>query len=139
MRRSTSGTASWGPYIYEIPFFRTNSRFLKTAFGSWQLNGITTMQSGTPFSISISTDTANTSSQGPMRADVLRTPTYNCGAGHLTGCIDITAFKVPDLYRYGNIGRNTLCGPHLFSTDLSIHKIFPVRERLRFTFRVEAF
>jgi len=128
-----------GTYIYEVPFFKGASKFLETAFGKWQINGITTLQSGTPFSISTSTDTANTSGQGPNRADVVKTPTWNCGAGHLTACIDITAFAVPALYGYGNSGRNILRGPHQFSTDLSIHKIFPIRERLRFTFRAEAF
>jgi hypothetical protein len=112
---------------------------METAFGKWQINGITTMQSGAPFNVSISTDTANTSSQGTLRPNLVHAPTLNCGSGHLTGCIDATAFAVPALYAYGNAGRNILRGPHLFDTDMSVFKSFPIRERLRFTLRIEAF
>ena len=116
-------------YIYSIPFFATSNRFLKTAFGGWQLNGITTMQSGTPFSLSMNTDAANTSSQGSQRPDLLKTPVYNCGAGHLLGCIDKSAFAVPGniaqgIFAYGNSGRNILRGPHMFDTDMSLFKTF---------------
>ena len=33
------------------------------------------------------------------------------GAGHLTACIDATAFATPALYNYGNAGRNLMHGP----------------------------
>jgi hypothetical protein len=131
-------------YIYQIPFFSTSSAFLKTAFGGWQINGITTLQGGTPFNLSMNTDAANTSAQGPQRPDLLKTPVYNCGAGHLLGCIDKSAFAVPGniaqgIFAYGNAGRNILRGPHMFNTDMSIFKTFQLKERLRFTFRAEAF
>ena len=35
-------------YIYAIPFPQTSNRLVKGAFGGWQLNGITTLQGGTP-------------------------------------------------------------------------------------------
>jgi hypothetical protein len=126
-------------YIWELPFFRTNNPLLLRAFGKWQFNGITTLQSGTPFNLSISTDSANTSSQGTQRPNLLHAPVWNCGAGHLTACIDPSAFSVPALYSYGNAGRNLLRGPHMFDTDFSIFKNFPIKERLRFTLRAEAF
>jgi hypothetical protein len=131
-------------YIYAIPFPASSSAFLKAAFSGWQLNGITTLQSGTPFSLSMNTDAANTSSQGTQRPNLLKTPVYDCGAGHLTGCIDKTAFAVPGniaqgIFAYGNAGRNILRGPHMFNTDMSLFKSFQIRERMKFTFRAEAF
>ena len=33
-------------YIYDLPFFSRSYKALKFAFANWQLNGITTMQSG---------------------------------------------------------------------------------------------
>jgi hypothetical protein len=132
-------------YIYSIPLFnRSGSQFLRTAFGGWQINGITTLQGGMPFNLSMNTDAANTSSQGTQRPDLLKTPVYNCGAGHLTGCIDRSAFAVPGniaqgIFAYGNAGRNILRGPHMFNTDMSLFKAFQIKERLRFTFRAEAF
>ena len=64
--------------------------------------------------------------------------------GHLTACIDPTAFAVPgniaqNIFAYGTMGRNILRGPHLFNTDMSLHKNFQIKERMRFTFRAEAF
>jgi Carboxypeptidase regulatory-like domain/TonB dependent receptor len=131
-------------YIYSIPFFATGNPFVKAAFTGWQINGITTLQSGTTFSLSMNTDAANTSSQGSQRPDLLKTPVYNCGAGHLIGCIDKTAFAVPGniaqgIFAYGNSGRNILRGPHMFDTDMSLFKTFSIKERVRFTFRAEAF
>lgn len=131
-------------YIYSIPRFTTSNRFLQSAFGGWQLNGITTLQGGTPFNLSMNTDAANTSSQGAQRPNLLKTPVWNCGAGHLIGCIDKSAFAVPGniaqgIFAYGNAGRNILRGPHLFNTDMSLFKSFQLKERLSFTFRAEAF
>ncbi len=131
-------------YIYEIPFFQTTNRALKTALGGWQVNGIITLQGGTPFNLSMNTDAANTSSQGVQRPNLLSTPVYSCGDGRLVACIDKSAFAVPGnisqgIFAYGNAGRNILRGPHLFNTDMSIHKSFQIKERLRFTFRAEAF
>src|SRR5205814_781261 len=54
-----------GTYIYEIPFFRNGNRVVSGVLGGWQINGITTLQSGTPFGLSINTDSDNTSAQGP--------------------------------------------------------------------------
>jgi hypothetical protein len=97
------------------------------------------LQSGTPINFSISNDQANTAPQGTQRPDLVHTPTLDCGDGRLTHCIDATAFALPALYTYGNAGRNILHGPHLFATDLSFFKNFPIKERARFQLRVEMF
>ena len=133
-----------GTIIYAIPFFRTGNSVLKTAFGGWQLNAITTLQSGTPFNLSMNTDAANTSAQGPQRPNLLKTPVYDCGGGHLIACIDKSAFAVPGniaqgIFAYGSMGRNILRGPRLSDTDLSLFKTFSFTEHVKFTFRWEAF
>lgn len=140
------GNANWdmrhrvvANYVWEIPFFRGASHALRNAFGNWQINGITTLQSGIPINVTYGTDTANTSSGGSNRPNVVGTPSANCGDGHLTGCINAAAFAVPSLYTYGNAGRNLITGPHLFTTDLSVFKNFQITEGVRFEFRFEAF
>ena len=82
-------------------------------FANWQANGIITIRSGLPFTVSTGTDTANTASSGTYRPDLVKTPTADCGRGHLVGCIDPTAFTIaslypanPNNYAYGNAGRN---------------------------------
>jgi len=146
--RADYGNSNWdirhrfiASYLWEIPFFKNASPLLRNIFGNWQLNGITTLQGGVPINVTYGTDTANTSSGGSNRPNLVHAPTANCGDGHLTGCIDATAFAaVPSgVYAYGNAGRNLIFGPHLFTTDLSLFKNFRIFERARFELRLEAF
>jgi hypothetical protein len=133
-------------FVYDIPFFAVTNPLLRGAFGNWQANGIVTLQSGLPFTVSTSTDTANTAASGTYRPNLVHTATANCGRGHLIGCIDASAFTVADLYpiapanyAYGNAGRNILFGPGSQSVNFSVFKNFPIKERLKFQFRFETF
>jgi hypothetical protein len=47
--------------------------------------------------------------------------------------------KAPCLACNGTLGRNTLVGPGLFQTDLSVFKKIPIKERLVLQFRAEFF
>lgn len=49
------------------------------------------------------------------------------------------AFSIPAPGTFGNYGRNTLHGPGLSQFDLTLHKRFPVNERMNFEFRAEAY
>ncbi len=132
-------------FVYDIPFFHTSNAFVKSVFGSWQANGIITAQTGIPFNVTTGTDTANTASSGTYRPDLVHTPSANCGHGHLVACIDSTAFTLATLYpvvpnyAYGSAGRNLLHGPGVQTFNLSLFKNFPIRERLKFQFRLEMF
>ncbi len=147
------GNSNWdirhrfvGTFVYNIPFFAVSNPVVKAAFTGWQGNGIITLQTGFPFNVTTGTDTANTSSGGTYRPDLVHTPSDNCGRGHLVGCIDATAFTVQDLYpitptnyAYGSAGRNLLHGPGSETFNLSLFKNFPIKERLKFQFRFETF
>ena len=132
-------------FVYDIPFFATTNKLVKGAFTGWQGNGIITIQTGLPFNVSTSTDTANTASSGTYRPDLLHTPSDTCGRGHLIGCIDATAYTLQTLfpvvarYAYGSEGRNLLHGPGAQTFNLSLFKNFPIHERLKFQFRFETF
>ena len=42
-------------FIYDIPLFRNSqSRFVKTALGGWQVSGIITVSSGLPINVGLS-------------------------------------------------------------------------------------
>jgi hypothetical protein len=140
------GNANWDirhrflfSYVWQLPFFRHSGSLLRYTLGNWQLNGITTLQSGLPFNVSIGIDTANTQAGGVYRPNLIHAPSADCGGNHLTNCIDITAFAIPPFYSYGNAGRNLLYGPHLFTTDLSLFKLIPIHESAHFELRLEAF
>jgi len=133
-------------FVYDIPFLGTKNAFLNAAFAKWQMNGVITLQTGTPFNVSTGTDTANTASSGTYRPNLVGTATQNCGRGHLVGCIDPSAFSIAGLYpatpanfAYGNFGRNVFHGPGAETVDWSLFKNFPIKERLKFQLRFETF
>ena len=83
-------------FVYNIPFFPVSNALLKGAFTGWETNGIVTLQTGIPFNVSTGTDTANTSSSGTYRPDLIGVPGDDCGRGHLVGCINAAAYTVQD-------------------------------------------
>ena len=151
--RADYGNSNWdirhrflATFVYDIPFFGVSNPVVRGAFAHWQLNGIITLQTGFPFNVTTGTDTANTSSSGTYRPDLVHPATDNCGRGHLVGCIDATAFSLANLfpanpanYAYGNAGRNLLHGPGSETVNASLFKNFPIKERLKFQFRFETF
>ena len=130
-----------GSFTYELPFFRQSSyRALKYALGGWQTNAIIILQSGYPFNVVVPGDPANSgASVGNQRPNLLKTATSNCGHGHLSNCIDGSAFALPTLVTYGNAGRNILRGPGFTNIDFSLFKDFGITERARLQIRGEAF
>jgi len=133
-------------FVYDIPFFAVSNKVLRAALTKWQTNAALVLQTGVPFNVSTSSDTANTSNGGGYRPNLVHAAAGECGRGHLVGCIDATAFTVANLYpiaptgyAYGNAGRNLLHGPGTQNVDFSLFKNFPIKERLKFQFRFEAF
>jgi hypothetical protein len=130
-------------WTYELPFgkgkplLRSASRTLDLFVGSWQFNGISTFQTGTPFTVTMLTNTLNSGGgvQYPNRT----------GSGQLDHptieqWFDPTAFVAPGNYTYGNSGRNILYGPGTKEVDASLFKNFPLgAEGRRLQFRAEAF
>jgi len=147
------GNANWDvrhrwltDFVYDVPFFAASNRIVKGVFARWQANGIVTLQTGVPINVSTSVDTANTSSSGTYRPNLVSPATENCGIDHLVGCIDPAAFTLanlypatPGAYAYGSAGRNLIHGPGIATFNLSLFKNFPIKERLRFQFRFEMF
>lgn len=145
--KGSYGNANWdvrhrwvASYFYELPFFRKAGQWEHYVLGGWQINAITTVQSGTPINITISTDPPNTGRPGGMRPDLIAPVTANCGSGHLVGCISASSFRMPVPFNYGNAGRNLVTGPGLTDVDLSLFKNFPLHtERAKLQLRLEAF
>ena len=77
----------WGPssynrnhilvlsYVYPLPFWKTGREWYKVAFGGWQISGVTTLQTGLPFNITIPTDIAGHRHQQPAAECDRRTGT----------------------------------------------------------------
>jgi hypothetical protein len=104
------------------------------------VNGITTLLSGFPFTPQVG---ANRSGDGntrnPDRPDVNPAFTGPVLLRKQTQWFDPTAFSLPTVRTWGNLGRGTLRGPGLETVDISLIKNTSLTERVGLQFRAEAF
>ncbi len=133
---------------YRLPLWRGASRAAAFLLNGWQLNTITSISSGTPFTVY---DSANVSLQGSApeisgfyssRPDLISNP--NVGQPHTPNeWVSRSPFlqlnPVTQAGQFGNEGRNVVRGPGIESVDLSLFKDFRVTEGTRLQFRAECF
>jgi hypothetical protein len=99
-----------------------------------QLDGILTLQSGTPFSPGLSITTNGLAT----RPDVVAGQDPG-GLHTVQQWFNTAAFVAPAYGHYGNAGRNILRGPAMQKWDAGLFKNFHFRERLKLQIRCEAF
>lgn len=120
--------------VYQLPFARAKW------FGGWDLSGIYTARTGTPFSVSIARTAATVPSGQTQnqRADYVGGDVYasNKGPGLW---LNPAAFALPANGVYGNSGRNRFRGPGLWQADIGISKKFRLTESANLDFRTEMF
>jgi hypothetical protein len=137
-------------YVYSLPFFRGNG-LTHTVLGGWQVSGITTIQSGTPVTITNGSDfsdnagVGNTLGSGSFpdlvgNPHIVAAAEKAAGAG-VTGPLfySPSAFALPTGLTFGDSGRNTLNLPHRVNFDFGTFKRFQIKERAAFEFRWEMF
>lgn len=124
--------------LYELPFgrgqlfFSHMGRLADGLIGGWNLSGILAVQSGLPFTPTISGDQANTG-VGSQRPNVIGKPSMvrnvNCWfydsanpTCHTLAPGGMNAFAVPAQYTYGNGGIDTLRADDLAQFDVSLIK-----------------
>jgi hypothetical protein len=112
-------------------------------WGGWQLGTILNVSDGLPFSALISGDALGQANQSlydvPDRVN--QSGCQNpVNAGNSSQYIKLACFAFPfPSTRFGDAGRNTLVGPGLLSTDVSLFKNIKITEAVRLQFRAEAF
>jgi hypothetical protein len=130
--------------VYALPFgkgkpLRTGSSALNYVIGNWQLNTITVLRSGQPYTVVLSGDVANTGNANSsyMRPNLIgiTTPSNQTPNGWILS----SGFATPAAFTFGNLGRNTFRSDWGKNVDLSVFREFPVKERLTFVLRTEAF
>jgi hypothetical protein len=135
-------------YVYDLPLFAKRG-FVHTALGGWQISGLVTYQTGTPFSVTngIYGDNAGvgngvgTGSFVDLIGNPHATPAVTQVAG-IQGPLLFNpgAFAEPTGLTFGDAGRNILNNPARTNWDMGLFKHFPVRGESRaFEFRAEAF
>jgi Carboxypeptidase regulatory-like domain/TonB-dependent Receptor Plug Domain len=138
-------------YIYDLPFFKT-AGLMHTLLGGWQWSGITSAQTGTPFSVTnegqaqISSDNAGVANGVGTGSwpDLIGNPNAKVtgsGAGNGFGPLLFNpgAFAAPRGLTFGDAGRNLLRNPRIVNFDMALFKHFAITERYGFEFRAEAF
>jgi len=157
-------------YVYQLPLRRFNdwinerdgqdkaavpaprSSIASQALDGWELSGVTTFQSGSPFTVINSagntgislTDNAGVSSGLGIAAsypDVVQglpSPGSNARSfGPLM--VNPSQFVAPRGLTFGNAGRNFLNNPSRLNFDVALLKRFAIREGSALEFRAEAF
>ena len=131
-------------FVWELPFGIGkkwfNSGLAARALGNWQLSGILSAYSGTPFTITtpsgaLALPGANIGNTADQIAPVQIL--WGVGAGH--PYFSTSSFQPSTGVRYGTSGRNIFDGPGLFQFNLSLGKSFQFNERMGLQLRAETF
>ena len=115
--------------VWQIPFGRGSGEssrareLLNASLGGWQLSGIFTAQSGTPFSALMSC--ADINAQGNnCRPNLLAGRALPPDERSIRQWFDTSAFAIPSVPQYGTAGRNILRAPGLSNIDVALSKAF---------------
>jgi hypothetical protein len=145
---------------WELPFGKGRAfgndkpRWMNEIIGGWALNGTLTIEKGLPYTPSYASCSADIDT-GPCRPSGTGAP-YHLGAGSFDPVNHtVTYFQAsptvlangesfgpymrPAAGTFGNIFRDSLNGPGLIDTDLSVAKTFAITERVAFQFRTDFF
>jgi hypothetical protein len=137
-------------YQWNLPWFQHPDNWYGHILGNWQVNGITTLMSNTPFTVY---DSSNPSLQGPApeisgffssRPNIVGNPNTGTCLGGLpvrtAGCwFNTGAFQHAATGQFGDVGRNTMDGPAFQQWDFSAIKTIPIHETMNLQFRAEIF
>ena len=136
-----------GSYEWELPFWNRPQNWYQWALGGWQLNGIATLMSGTPFTVFDSNDVAAQGSAPEISGFSAQRPNLvgdpNSGKHSVSSWLNTSAYKrldpVANAGQFGTEGRNVNNGPAYADWDFAAFKNFKVTESKQFQFRAELF
>jgi len=118
-----------------------NNAFNRQIIGGWQISGITTIQSGAPFTVFNNSQDFSGFNQFYDRPDVVGGGPLVQDNSNPDAAFNAAYFsKTPPTGRVGTSGRDQYYGPHLVNFDFAGAKNFPLlAERLRLQFRADFF
>jgi hypothetical protein len=132
-------------FVYEMPFLNRFKGIPGAFLAGWQMNGVSTIRTGFPFTVT----GGNLNTGGFSLPDRVADGRLNDEANRQRW-YDITAFRRtdcniptrPDLCKYGNAAMDAMVSPGMRSVDWSIYKNWRLPflgEQGRFQFRAEFF
>lgn len=135
-------------YVWELPFgagkrWLGQGGALAAMLGNWELAGITTLQSGQPFTVYYGaaanySGSSNGANGGPGfdRPNLVGNP--KLADPDPARWFNTAAFAPPHR-TFGNVGRNTLRADGRSQFDIALHKNLTLGEKVRLQFRTEVF
>ena len=134
-------------YEWMPPLWKSPQNWYQHVLGNWQVNGITTIMSGTPFTVYDSQDVdlqggaPEISGFSSNRPDLIGNP--NSGPHTPQEWFNVAAFQrlnpVTQAGQFGNAGRNIVQGPGYQQWDFSAFKNIKLGESKTLQFRGELF
>jgi hypothetical protein len=132
---------------WQLPSLGRQPPWTRQAFGDWQLNGILTLATGTPFTVFDSTDVALLGSASEIsgfsanRPNVIGNP--NDGPKTAQEWFNVSAFQrlnpITQAGQFGDAGRNVTQAAGIGQYDFSVLKNFRLTESSTLQFRAEFF
>lgn len=121
---------------YELPFGKSMTGIKAGVIKGWQMNLIGAWSTGSPFTIVNNSTVSNAIPGTGDRPDQVGDPMSNVPDGLY---FNPAAFHAQTSGTYGSERRNQLHGPSFKHVDLSLFKVFPIREQIGMEFRAECF
>ena len=127
-----------GSFTYELPFGHgrkfVQSGIASSIVGGWEFDGIITLASGLPFTVTLNNGVNFGAPSWPNRiaSGTLSNPQPSLW-------FNTAAFVAPPFNTYGNSARGVLYGPSTSNWDLSLQRQFRIIERLSMRLRMDAF
>jgi hypothetical protein len=138
-------------YQWSLPFWQHQEGWYQHMLGGWQLNGILTAMSGTPFTVFDSNDVSQQGGAPEItgfsanRPNLVGGKSPNSGPGTVGAWLNANAFAriTPDpnspVQQFGSEGRNVALGPRYTNWDFAASKNFRLTESKDLQFRAELF
>ena len=130
-------------FLYQLPFLNNSEGWMHAALADWQVGGIWTIESGSPFTVNLTSDTANNGEPTGSQPNISERPNLVCdpNSGPKTPAqwFNTSCFAAPAAYTYGNAGRDIVTGPGLNNFDATFQKNFAIREHVQLQFRADLF
>jgi len=138
-------------YQWSLPFWQHQEGWYQNVLGGWQLNGILTAMSGTPFTVFDSNDVSQQGGEPEItgfsanRPNLVGGQSPNSGPRTVGAWLNANAFAriTPDpnspVQQFGSEGRNVALGPRYTNWDFAASKNFRLTESKDLQFRAELF
>jgi hypothetical protein len=129
--------------VVVLPSLKNLNVVAKNVLGDWQLNVIASLLDGTPLDLRSGTNTAGLAASFAnlgQRPDLVPgVPVYLHKSGDRLRYLNPAAFALPDVGKFGNLGRGSIRGPGIKNFDFSVVKNWKMRDQYRIQFRAEMF